>query len=156
MMDYAKKIYDYEDTVLPYQELRYNLITKNVHEFIKLLKSILASVSYPIAKAKEGFYHSNVFLILKLLGFDIIAEEATADGRIDAVIRLSDINYILEFKFGQEGKDESGQAMQQIKDKEYAQKYITEHIEVIGIGISFSLETRNINGWVHQVLVNGK
>lgn len=30
MIDYTKTIYDYEDTVIPYQELRYKLITHNI------------------------------------------------------------------------------------------------------------------------------
>ena len=54
-IDFTKNIYDYEDTFIPYQELRYFLITNNIDEFIKGLKSILASVSYSIAKSSEGF-----------------------------------------------------------------------------------------------------
>ena len=88
MIDYTKTIYDYEDTVIPYQELRYKLITHNIPDFISILKSILASVSYLIAKTQEGFFHSNVHLILKLLGFEILSEETTNNGRIDAVIRF--------------------------------------------------------------------
>ena len=45
MIGYAKQLYDYEDTLIPYQELRFKLITKNVPDFINILKSILASVS---------------------------------------------------------------------------------------------------------------
>jgi hypothetical protein len=98
-IDYTKTIYDYEDTVIPYQELRYELITNNVTGFIQILKSVLASVSYAISKTQEGFFHSNVHLILKLLGFHILPEETTNNGRIDSVIRFSDKLYIVEFKF---------------------------------------------------------
>lgn len=145
MIDYAKKMYDYEDTLIPYQELRYKLITKNVPDFINILKSILASVSYAITKTLEGFFHSNVHLILKLLGFEIISEEMTNIGRIDATIRFSDIIYILEFKFGND-TDNSSEALQQIKDKKYAEKFFIENKEIIAIGISFCTKTKNING----------
>jgi hypothetical protein len=146
MIDYTKKIYDYEDTIIPYQELRYNLITHNIPDFITILKSILASVSYAITKTQEGFFHSNVHLILKLLGFEIISEEITNIGRIDATIRFSDKIYIIEFKFNK-NEDLSAEALQQIKDTEYALKFTVEKKEIFGIGISFGKETRNINGF---------
>ena len=33
MIDYTKTIYDYEDALIPYQELRYKLITHNIPGF---------------------------------------------------------------------------------------------------------------------------
>lgn len=145
-IEYTKNIFDYEDTVIPYQELRYKLITNNIPDFIKILSGILASVSYAISHAQEGFYHSNVHLILRLLGFDILSEEMTNNGRIDAVIRFSDKIYILEFKFN-ENKDLSNEALQQILEKEYALKFHIENKDIFGIGISFSKEKKNINGF---------
>lgn len=147
MIDYTKTLYDYEETVLPYQELRYKLITHNIPDFIAILRSILASVSYLIAKTQEGFFHSNVHLILKLLGFEILSEETTNNGRIDAVIRFSDKFYIVEFKFS-DNDDLSSEALKQIKDKEYALKFTVEKKDIFGIGISFSKSKRNINGFV--------
>ena len=151
MIDYTKTIYDYEDTVIPYQELRYKLITHNISDFIAILRSILASVSYLIAKTQEGFFHSNVHLILKLLGFEILSEETTNNGRIDAVIRFSDKLYIVEFKFS-DNDDLSSDALKQIKDKEYALKFTVEKKDIFGIGVSFSKKTRNINGFVEEKL----
>eukprot|EP01133_Synstelium_polycarpum_P013759 gene13759-16227_t len=151
MIDYAKQVYEMEDTMIPYQELRYCLITKNVPKFIDTLKSILASVSYAITKVHEGYFHSNVHLVLKLLGFEIISEESTNNGRIDAVIRFMDIIYIIEFKF-EDGKDASKTALQQIKDKKYVQKFLIEHKEIVGIGVSFDKKDRNINGFMDEYL----
>lgn len=146
MIDYAKQLYDFEDNVIPYQDLRYYLINKDINNFIKTLKSILSSVSYAIAKTKEGYHHSNIHLILKLLGFEIISEEITNIGRIDAVIRFIDTVYILEFKFGG-AEDLSNDALNQIKDKGYPEKFYVEKKEIIAIGISFSEDIRNINGF---------
>ncbi len=150
-IDYTKKIYDYEDTVIPYQELRYKLITNNIPEFVTILKSILASVSYAISHSKEGYFHSNVHLILKLLGFEILSEELTNNGRIDAIIRFSDKIYILEFKFN-ENTDLSSEALQQIKDKDYALKFKVENKDIYGIGISFGEDEKNINGFKSEKL----
>jgi hypothetical protein len=150
-IDYTKIIYDYEDTVIPYQELRYKLIVNDTGGFINILKSILSSVSYAITHTQEGFYHSNVHLILKLLGFDIMSEEMTNNGRIDAIIRFSDKIYIVEFKFNKT-KDISDEALQQIKDKEYALKFTIETKDIYGIGISFSTDKKNINGFKTEKL----
>ena len=150
-IDYTKIIYDYEDTVIPYQELRYKLVTNNIPDFIKILTGILASVSYAITHTQEGFFHSNVHLILKLLGFEILSEEMTNNGRIDAVIRFSDKIYILEFKFN-ENQDLSNEALQQIKDKEYALKFTIEKKDIFGIGVSFGKDQRNINGYKTEKL----
>ena len=151
MIDYCQQVYDYEEATVPYEELRLNLIQKNIDDFIKNLKSILASVSYAINKTKEGYYHSNVHLILKLLGFNIISEEETNIGRIDAVIRFTNTIYVIEFKF-EETTDSSQLALEQIKEKKYAEKYTIENKDVIGIGVSFSEQARNINGFCHEIL----
>jgi hypothetical protein len=151
MIDYSKQVYEMEDVMIPYQELRYNLVTKNIPKFIEILKSILSSVSYAITKVHEGYFHSNIHLVLKLLGFDIISEELTNNGRIDAVIRFMDIIYIIEFKF-ENSADLSNAALQQIKEKKYAQKFLIEHKEILGIGISFDKAEKNINGFVFEKL----
>lgn len=151
MIDYCQQVYDYEEAIVPYEELRLNLIQKNIDDFIKNLKSILATVSYGISKTKEGYYHSNVHLILKLLGFNIISEEQTNIGRIDAVIRFTNTIYIIEFKF-EKTSDSSQLALEQIKEKKYAEKYTIENKDVIGIGVSFSEQARNINGFCHEIL----
>jgi hypothetical protein len=150
-IEYVKIIYDYEGGIIPYEELKYKLIVNNIPDFINILKSILASVSYSIVHHSEGFHHSNVHLILKLLGFDIISEELTNNGRIDAVIRFSDKIYIIEFKFD-ESQNKSNEALEQIKEKEYALKFLVENKKIYGIGVSFGIATKNINGYIYEEL----
>jgi hypothetical protein len=151
MIDYVIALYDKEYTEIPYQKLRYDLIIHNIPDFIENLKSILASVSYAISKSKEGFHHSNVHLILRMLGFEISPEESTNKGRIDATIRFLQKIYIVEFKFDK-NKDLSKEALKQIKDKNYAQKYVIENKDIFGIGISFGEKERNINGFKDEQL----
>ncbi|KAA6318311.1 hypothetical protein EZS27_031664 [termite gut metagenome] len=90
-------------------------------------------------------------MILKLLGFDILSEEPTSTGRIDAVIRFTEKIYIVEFKFS-EKEDLKEEAFQQVIEKEYALKYVIEQKDIYGIGISFSKEKRNINGFKYEKL----
>lgn len=146
-IDYAFEIYDLEDeNILLYQQLRYHLIKENVPAFIKDLKSIFSSVSYAIVRETEGYYHANVYLILKLLGFEIMAEDTTNIGRIDSVIKFSNKIYIVEFKFSVD-IDDSQSAFDQIVEKDYASKYRLEQKELFGLGVSFNENIRNIRNY---------
>lgn len=149
---YAVEIYDLEDeNVLLYQQLRYRLIKHDIAGFIDDLSSIFANVSYEIIKQTEGYYHANVFLILKLLGFKIEVEQSTNIGRIDAVIHFSRKIYIIEFKFS-EDTDNSQEALNQIIAKDYAAKYRIDNVEIYGIGISFNSKIRGINNYKESLL----
>jgi len=77
---------------------------------------------------------------------DITAEDVTNKGRIDLTVRLDDNIYILEFKV-----DGSGNALQQIKDKNYQQKYPGAGKNIYLIGIDFSSDKKNITqfSWEH-------
>ena len=44
------------------------------------------------------------------------------------------------------------EALEQIKDKEYALKFTIEGRDIFGIGISFSNDKRNINGFASEKL----
>lgn len=151
-IDYAFEIYDLEDeNILLYQQLRYHLIKEDVSSFIDDLKSIFSSVSYAITKESEGYYHANVYLILKLLGFEIIPEDTTNIGRIDCVIKFSNKIYILEFKFSIDS-DDSQEALEQILVKDYASKYRIEGKPVFALGVSFNQNLRNIRNFKFQKL----
>ena len=86
----------------------------------------------------EGFYASVVYIYLQSLGLDIIGEDVTNKGRIDLTIKINNLIYILEFKVGSED------ALQQIKQKNYAQKYINEDKEIYLVGINFNEDEKNI------------
>ena len=142
MIDHSLMMFDEDDHSIPFIDLRQSLISQDLNEFTKLMNSILASVSYAISKTSEGYLHSNIHLILKILGFDIISEETTNNGRIDAVIKFSQLTYIFEFKLGS-----AKEGLDQINDKKYYEKYIIEKKPIILVGVGFSNEERNINGY---------
>jgi len=105
---------------------------QNVEGFINVLKSVFASIPHTLFLTQEAYYHSLVYLLLKLLGFTIHAEPLTNLGRIDAVLDLSEAIYILEFKMS------SAQiALQQIRAKEYDLPYRHEGKPIILLGIAF-------------------
>ncbi|SFV60390.1 hypothetical protein MNB_SV-6-1842 [hydrothermal vent metagenome] len=89
----------------------------------------------------EGFYASIVYVYLQSLGLDIIGEDVTNRGRIDLTVKIDNLIYIIEFKVGK------GNALAQIKAKDYAQKYMNEDKDIYLVGINFDEEKRNISGF---------
>ncbi len=88
----------------------------------------------------EGYYASIVYCYFAALGVDVSPEEPTNKGRIDLVVRFESRIYIIEFKVLE--LTEPGRALEQIKEKGYAQKYSGQ--ETYLIGAEFSKDTKNI------------
>ena len=113
------------------------------------LKNMFASIPYNNYVSNniahfEGYYASVIYTYFQSLGFEIIAEDVTNKGRIDLTIKLIDAIYVIEFKV--DGKN----AMQQIKDKKYYEKYIDNKKAIYLVGINFNEEDRNISGFERE------
>ena len=79
------------------------------------------------------------------MGQFVQTEEHCSTGRIDCVVRTVDTVYIFEFKLSGNGSAED--ALNQIKEKEYAAKYLTGGKKIVLIGSSFDEEKRTIKDW---------
>jgi len=87
----------------------------------------------------EGYYASVIYAYLASLGFDLIAEDVTNKGRIDLTIKTKENIYIIEFKVGNED------ALSQIKENKYHEKYLNENKNIYLIGINFDEKEKNIS-----------
>ncbi|HCY38976.1 MAG TPA: hypothetical protein DHV02_03860 [Neisseriales bacterium] len=90
----------------------------------------------------EGFYASVIYSYLAALGYDLIAEDVTNHGKIDLTLKMPDKIIIVEFKLSKHG--DAAEAIAQIKNKEYADKYVAENKPIYLIGISFDSDSRNV------------
>lgn len=90
----------------------------------------------------EGFYASIVYSFMVALGYDLIAEDVTNQGKIDLTLIMSDKVLIIEFKLKKHGDVKA--AVQQIKEKNYALKYRSSQKPIYLVGISFDPEERNV------------
>lgn len=122
-----------------------SLKDKDVESFIQLLKILFKSITYPLIRNEEAYYHSLFYTLLRLMGFDIETEMLTIDGRIDAVVKTEKHIYILEFKMGT-----AEDALAQIKKKEYALKYAGDRRKKILLGIGFSAEKKNVGDYLQE------
>ncbi len=144
LADYLSKPVDHLASTLLFQ-LEETLHRQNVEGFINVLKSVFASIPHTLFLPQEAYYHSLIYLLLKLLGFTIHAEPLTNLGRIDAVLELSEAVYILEFKMST-----AQIALQQIRDKQYDLPYCNQGKPIHLLGIAFDQASRNISDWAHD------
>ena len=116
----------------------------NLEEFKNALISLFSSIPYNNyvknnISSYEGYYASVIYSYLASLGLPIIAEDVTNRGRIDLTIKFKEKIYIIEFKVGDDD------ALKQIKEKKYHQKYLNKDNEVYLIGINFDEDEKNIS-----------
>jgi len=119
----------------------------DIEGFMEWLKRIYANVPYDITdriRDKEQYYQTTAYLIFHLLGLRTGAEVRTNRGRIDIVVELENKVYIIEMKIGDNAQD----ALDQIKEKGYADRYKGSGREVILLGIGFDIESRNISDYL--------
>jgi len=133
LAEYAQK-YTTQTSSLLYQ-LKISFDKNELDKVFVHINALFADIPHQIFEDKlESYYHSIIHLIFKLLGYYTQSEVSTSEGRIDAVVQTGNNIYILEFKVGKTAKN----AIKQIKDKNYAEKYKSEKengktIYIIGV-----------------------
>jgi len=125
--------------------LKNALESGDMESFFQIIKSVFASIPYTIYKEKEGYFQSNIHVILKMLDFNVLSEFTTNNGRIDAVIELKEKIYICEFKL-----ENSRAAIDQIRDRKYHEPFLLSSKEIILVGVAFSVDERNIKDWIYE------
>ena len=98
----------------------------------------------PIAQY-EGYYASVFYSYFAALGLNVIPEDVTDHGRIDLTVRFHGHIYLFEFKVVELAPE--GRALQQLKDRNYADKYRAENLPIYLIGVEFSQAQRNVVGF---------
>jgi len=116
-------------------------------EFFKILQIFFANVPYNIHLKHEKYYQTIFYLIFTLIGLRIDAEVSTNEGRIDAVVEVADHLYLFEFKLDKNADE----ALQQIKDHAYYQKYRGKGKPITLVGANFTSEKRKIAEWKHAL-----
>jgi hypothetical protein len=116
----------------------------DMDRFVRELKSLFASIPYHIFIGdREAYYHTIIYLVLSLNGAEVRAEDPTNIGRIDAVLETGKKIYIMEFKIGSEQE-----ALAQIKEMKYYEKYLGKGKDIVLMGIGFDPEERNIGNYL--------
>ena len=98
-----------------------------------------------LSKLREQNYQTAVYLVFALMGQFVQTEVHCSTGRIDCVVYTVDSIYLFEFKLTGNGSAED--ALNQIKEKEYAAKYQVDDKKIVLIGSSFDEDARTIRDW---------
>ena len=120
----------------------------DISGFMTRLESFFANTPYDLIKDTENHYQNVLFILCNLCGLYTKAEFHTSNGRVDMTIETPDYVYIFEFKYNGSAEE----AMEQIKDKNYAQPFMASGKKVALIGANFSGETRNIEKYLDEWL----
>lgn len=123
----------------------------DVDQCMRELKAFLAGVPYvegfkeklKDATTREGFYEYTFYLILSMLNVYVQTQVKCWTGRTDAIVYAPDTVYILEFKIGATADE----ALAQIDDKGYADRFATEQRKVVKVGVAFDIDTWTIHDW---------
>jgi hypothetical protein len=126
-----------------------SLEVANLENFKQTLTSLFASIPYNNyvknnISTYEGYYAAVTYGYLASLGLKIIAEDVTNRGRIDITLFIKDKIYIIEFKVG------DTDALAQIKEKNYHQKYLKQNREIYLVGINFDEDEKNISEFLWE------
>lgn len=123
-----------------------NLNKQDFSQFFETMSVFFANIPNNITLDNEKYYQSLFFAVIKLIGLSVDVEVNTNVGRMDCVIETKDMICIIEFKL--DGTKE--QALQQVIDKNYAQKYQLSEKNIVLIGVVFDKAGRNIADWVKR------
>ncbi|UTC51488.1 ATP-binding protein [Treponema sp. OMZ 855] len=98
-----------------------------------------------LSKLREQNYQTAVYLVFALMGQFVQTEVHCSTGRADCIVWTAETIYLFEFKLTGNGSAED--ALNQIKEKEYAAKYQMDGKKVVLIGVGFDEQKRTIKDW---------
>jgi hypothetical protein len=93
----------------------------------------------------EGYWASVFYAYFAAIGLDATPEDSSYAGRLDMAVKFNHQVYLFEFKVVE--IEPEGKALQQIKDKGYADKYKSLNQPIFMIGIEFSRDQKNVVGF---------
>jgi hypothetical protein len=123
-----------------------------VEELQGLFQAFFASIPHQwydssrgVLAQYEGYYASIFYSHFAALGIDTLVEDSSSLGRLDMAVKFNGRIYLFEFKVIEHSGE--GEALRQIHDKRYADKYRALNQPLYLIGVEFSKVTRNIVGF---------
>ena len=90
----------------------------------------------------EGHYASVFYSHFAALGLDVTVEDASHHGKVDMTLKFGGHIYLFQFKVVEQLPE--GRALEQIKDRGYADKYRALSQPIHLIGVEFSRQQRQI------------
>lgn len=119
------------------------VIADDMEQALTLMRAYLAGVFYRLSNKTERDVQTIFYLVFSLIGSFIKVEEESAHGRVDVVITLPSVVYVMELKF--DGSADA--ALRQIDEKGYLIPYTADGKRLVKVGVNYSSEERTITEW---------
>lgn len=147
---------NFTDTSFNVVQFTRDLRAGKVDEFMQRLRSIMASLPYGTEKKdsnesialREHNFQVCIYLVFALMGQFVEVETPSSTGRTDCVVKTEKAVYVFEFKLKESAED----ALKQIKEKNYAERYKAENKNIVLIGVSFDPEEKTVKEWISETL----
>jgi hypothetical protein len=126
------------------------LSTGNIASFEQHIRTLFAGIPWRNFTNNnladfEGFYASVLYAFFASLNAQIIPEDITNHGQADMTILLDNHIYVMEIKVVDHLPEGNNQALQQIVQRNYAEKYRKrEGMTVHELGLVFNKTERNL------------
>ena len=118
-----------------------------LEDFIDAAHNLFTHIPYPKQNInKEEHYQSMLYLVCALLGVRMEIEMPTNIGRIDLVAKTAKHIFVIEIKLNKSSQE----ALDQIENKKYYERFLMDGRKIVLFGINFSTEERNIDDWISK------
>jgi hypothetical protein len=136
--DYSKR--DLMEVSNLTQSMTEQINTRDSEGFARNIGVMMAKIPFNLTIENEKYYHSLFLAWMYALGFRVDGEIMTNIGRIDAVMEQTDVIVVTELKYHARKKMETllNEAMRQIRDRQYYEKYLDRGKPVLLMGLAFS------------------
>ena len=131
-------------------QMKKELSTGNITSLIKTIKGLFAGIPWrnftnnDLANS-EGYYASVLYAFFASINAQVIPEDITNHGQADMTIIFRNHIYVIEIKVVENLPEGNNQALQQIIQRNYAEKYRNrEGMTVHEVGLVFNKTERNL------------
>jgi hypothetical protein len=118
------------------------LTTQDFELFRDVFNSLFAKIPQDyFVENREKFYHAIIFLAIDMFGFYIEIEKNAGRGRLDAVLKIPEGIFLLEFKLDKSAEE----ALAQIKDRAYYNAFKADGRAIFLLGINLNSQKKEID-----------
>jgi Holliday junction resolvase-like predicted endonuclease len=118
-------------------------INDDLKMFIEALKKFFRRFPFSLNNMNEKHYHSILYTVLTSFGADISANQETALGKSDLILRMPKTIYVIELKYDRS----TNSALDQIDDRDYVSAVLDFNKRIVKLAINFSAKDRNIESY---------
>ncbi len=116
---------------------------RDFNAFFAHFNALLQQIPYDVQAGRERYFQMLLHLVFTLLGYRTESERSTHQGRLDTVVEMQDVVTILEYKLD----GTADEALSQIEQRGYHLSYQAKGKAVIGIGVNFDSQARQVSEW---------